>query len=146
MKEYELLLFENIIYSGIAFLVFLIGAIGFFMGRNVFNGFTKIDTKNKIVSTMATKVLPLVIILMAIWYSGSPVLDFITKDYIDKKGILFDLNAPYNSITEELLIEGETERYYLPRGLLKTEKIGTEYRFKYGKWSRFILEIEEVKK
>lgn len=143
--EYSVLV-KNIIFNCIISILLLYGAYNFFNGVNAFNN-EKIVAQNCISRIFATRIIPLVLIIASIWFSGEPILDYVIKDYKIKTGILEQINAPYKQVfTEQLFIEGEVDSYSLPKGILKDEEKGKLYEFKYAKRSRIILEIHEVEK
>lgn len=146
LKIDDSILVKNIIFNCIISILLLYGAYNFFNGVNAFNN-EKIVTQNRISRIFATIIIPLVLILVSIWFSGEPILDYVIKDYKIKTGILEDINVPYKYVTtEELYIQGEVDSYSLPKGFLQNEEKGKLYEFKYAKRSRIILEIHEVKK
>jgi hypothetical protein len=141
------ILFKTMLFKIIGSIILIIIAVSFFKGRNIFNGFTKIKTNSNVEKGFVKIILPIAFIFGAMWFSGRPILDYVVKDYSIKVGVLKKINSPYNYVsTEEFFIEGDKDPYYLPKGILKSEETGIEYRFKYAKRSRIILEIEENKK
>lgn len=135
---------KSIIFYCIISLALIYSSIYFFLGINGFNH-KPITTKNAISKILATKILPLILILGALWLSGAPILDYITKDYRTTQGVLTKIKSPYKDIANvEFYIEGDRDPYYLPRAFIIKNISGTRYEFVYGRRSRIIIKIGEV--
>jgi hypothetical protein len=145
IKPDDSILMKNIILNCIGSIVLLYVAYNFLNGVNGFNN-KKIITQNRIYKIFLIRIIPVILIIASVWFSGEPILDYIIKDYKVNTGILTDINVPYKYVTtEELYIQGEIDPYYVPKGFIQTEEKGKLYEFKYGKRSRIIIEIHEVK-
>lgn len=141
----DTIIIKSIIYYCIMAVVLIYSAICFFRGINAFNN-KQIITNSVVMKILATKIIPILLLVGAFRLGGLPILDYAIKDYKTTQGILVNINVPYRYITtEEFYIEGDVDPYYLPKGLISTEKKGTEYEFIYAKRSRIILEIKEIK-
>lgn len=139
------ILLKNIIFNCIISALLLYASFSFLKGTNAFNN-KKIVVHSIAAKMVITKILPVVLLIGAIWFSGEPILDYMVKDYKINKGILRNINAPYRYLTtEEFFVEGERDPYYLPKGLLNIQEKGKTYEFKYAKRSRIILEIHKSK-
>lgn len=115
----------------------------FLRGVNVFNN-RNIAIKNVLKEILMTKVVPIILIIAGILFSGESILDYTVNDYKTNKGVLRNINVPYRYIlTEEFFVEGERDPYYLPKSLIKSEKNGKAYEYIYA--SRIILETHELK-
>jgi hypothetical protein len=134
-----------IIIKCVSSAIFFYAAIKYFKGRDVFNKNERIKTKSAAMRIWLTRVLPVIIVAVGIWFSGEAILDYTIKDYQTTTGILEDINAPFRLLgVEEFMVEDENDPYHLPKGFLKYEEHGQAYEFSYGKRSRIIIQIREI--
>jgi len=134
-----------IITKFISSLLFFYAAVTYYKGRDVFNNNERLKTKSVAMRIWLTRVLPVIIVGVGIWFSGEAILDYAIKDYQTTAGILEDINAPFRLLgVEEFMVEDEKDPYYLPKGFLKYEEYGNTYEFTYGKRSRIIIQIREI--
>jgi len=139
MVANESVLLQSIFFHCIFSILLLYGAYNFFNGVNSFNN-KKITTQNRISRIFQTRIIPIVLILASIWFSGELILDYTIKDYQSKIGIIETINVVKGE--DELYIKGEPDSYSLPNALADDVKKGNTYRFTYGKRSRIIIGIE----
>ena len=139
MGANESVLLKSIFFHCIFSILLLYGAYNFFNGVNSFNN-EKITTQNRISRIFQTRIIPIVLILASIWFSGELILDYTIKDYQSKIGIIETINVVKGE--DELYIKGEPDSYSLPNTFANDVKKGNKYQFTYGKRSRIIIGIE----
>lgn len=135
-----------IVYCVISFLL-LIAAVSGVIGYNPLT-LDKCKSKKLYVILVVRVFLPLIYVAGAIWISGSPISDYIFKDYKTGRGTLLNINTPasigYITVSQFVVKEDEGP-FYIPKEFIRKVDEGDKYKFIYANRSRIIVEIERDK-
>lgn len=135
------ILIKYIVFKGLISFSVICFAFIFFSGKITFDG-KSLEQSKSLPKVITTKIILIIIVLLSIWYASNPTRDYIFKDYEYTKGILKSVSNTKSGT--EFNIEGDEDTYYLPEGLLNKKEKGELYKFKYGKRSKVIIEIEKI--
>lgn len=126
--------------------IFLVSGVNLFHGINLFEYDRRITTKSVAMRIWMTRVLPVLMIVGSIWFSGRPILDYTIKDYQMRKVVVTYVSSPLRTyiLKSDVGVVEEIDTYSLPIGYPIMPKEGKTYEFTYGKRSRIIIGIREL--
>lgn len=145
--SYGTILLKNIIVNCILSTILLVLAISGFIGYNPLT-LDKCRSRKLYVILVVRVFLPLIYLVGIIWFCGSPISDYIFKDYKTGHGTLLNINTPasirYITVSQFVVKEDEGP-FYIPKEFIRKVDEGDKYKFIYANRSRIIVEIERDK-
>lgn len=120
-------------------------SVPFFRGSTDIGNKKKINFKKPVLKTLYTKVLPIFIILIALYVATSSLVTYLNPKFTDSSGVLNSISFSSRNF-KQFSVKIDNKIYVIPNGVAEPDdlKKGGKYEFTYTEKRNVIVKISEV--